>query len=46
MTKQEKEKHKVKFEKALNEFVKNLKNYVSTETGEWTVKGFIDIYKG
>lgn len=45
MTKQEKEKHKVKFEKALNEFVKNLKNYVSTETGEWTVKGFIDIYK-
>ncbi|NCA85670.1 MAG: restriction endonuclease [Clostridia bacterium] len=45
MTQQEKEKHKAKFEKALNEFVMELKNYVSTETGEWTVKGFIDVYK-
>jgi len=45
MTKPEKEKHKEKFEKALNEFVKELKTYVSTDTGEWTVKGFIDIYK-
>lgn len=45
MTKQEKEKHKENFEKALNEFVKELKTYVSTDTGEWTVKGFIDIYK-
>ena len=45
MTKQEKEKYKKKFEKSLNEFVKELKSYVSTDTGEWTVKGFIDIYK-
>ena len=45
MTETEKEKHKSKFEEALNEFVKDLKKYVSTETGEWTVKGFIDIYK-
>lgn len=45
MVKQGKEKHKKKFEKALDEFVKELKTYVSTETGEWTVKGFIDIYK-
>lgn len=45
MTKQEKAKYKKKFEKALNELVKDLKSYVSTETGEWTVKGFIDIYK-
>jgi len=29
----------------LNEFVKELKTCVSTDTGEWTVKGFIDIYK-
>ncbi|MEZ5196832.1 MAG: type II restriction endonuclease [Bacteroidales bacterium] len=29
----------------MSEFVKDLKKYVSTETGEWTVKGFIDIYK-
>jgi len=33
------------FEKALNEFVRELKQYVSTDTGEWTIKGFIDIYK-
>lgn len=45
MTLQDKEKHKKKFEKSLNEFVKDLKKYVSTDTGEWTVKGFIDIYK-
>ncbi|HRK27934.1 MAG TPA: type II restriction endonuclease [Chitinophagales bacterium] len=45
MTKQEKEQHKEKFKTNLNEFVKNLKNYVSTDSGEWTIKGFIDIYK-
>ena len=45
MTFQEKEKYKIKFEGALNEFVKELKGYVSTDTGEWTVKGFIDVYK-
>lgn len=45
MTQQDKEKYKEKFEKSLNEFVKDLKKYVSTETGEWTIKGFIDIYK-
>lgn len=41
----EKEKYTAKFEKSLNEFVEELKQYVSTETGEWTVKGFIDVYK-
>jgi hypothetical protein len=41
----EKEHHKDKFEKALNSFVEDLKSYVSTDTGEWTVKGFIDVYK-
>jgi hypothetical protein len=41
----EKETYKKKFEKSLNEFVEELKAYVSTETGEWTIKGFIDIYK-
>ena len=25
--------------------MKELKTYVSTDTGEWTVKGFIDVYK-
>jgi len=33
------------FENALSEFVEELKHYVSTDTGEWTIKGFIDIYK-
>lgn len=33
------------FEESLNKFVEELKGYVSTETGEWTIKGFIDIYK-
>ena len=40
-----KEKYITEFEKSLNEFVEDLKKHVSTETGEWTVKGFIDIYK-
>ncbi|MCB0596958.1 MAG: restriction endonuclease [Lewinellaceae bacterium] len=40
-----KEKHTSEFEMALNGFVEDLKKYVSTDTGEWTIKGFIDIYK-
>lgn len=45
MDKKEKEEHKSRFEAALDEFVKDMQSFVSTETGEWTVKGFIDIYK-
>lgn len=45
MTKDEVKEHKKKFNKALDWFVADLKKYVSTETGEWTVKGFIDVYK-
>ncbi len=45
MTKEEKQLYKSKFDKSLKEFVGALKKYVSTESGEWTVKGFIDIYK-
>ncbi len=33
------------FKKKLKEFTESLKEYVSTDTGDWTVKGFIDIYK-
>lgn len=33
------------FEKSLTGFVDELQKYVSTETGEWTIKGFIDVYK-
>jgi len=39
------EKYVKEFESELNRFVDELKQYVSTETGEWTIKGFIDIYK-
>lgn len=41
----EKQQYTIEFETKLNEFVSELKKYVSTETGEWTVKGFIDVYK-
>ncbi len=41
----EKEKNIIFFESKLNNFVEDLKKYVSTDTGEWTIKGFIDIYK-
>lgn len=39
------DKYKLEFEAALNEFADELKQYVSTETGDWTIKGFIDVYK-
>lgn len=39
------QKYISEFEKGLEEFVNTLQYYVSTETGEWTIKGFIDVYK-
>lgn len=39
------EKYGIEFEKHLNEFVLDLKKYISTDSGDWTIKGFIDIYK-
>ena len=33
------------FAKALSDFVKCLGGYVSSDDGQWTVKGFIDIFK-
>lgn len=45
MDKPEKEKYKAEFKVALKSFVEKLKKYVSTDSGEWTVKGFIDVYK-
>jgi hypothetical protein len=36
---------KSKFEQSLNELVGSLRNYVSTESGDWSIKGFIDVYK-
>jgi hypothetical protein len=40
-----KEQYKIQFKKALDTFTDNLRSYVSTETGEWSVKGFIDVFK-
>lgn len=45
MKKTDKEKHKIEFKTALKKFTENLRDYVSTDNGDWTVKGFIDIYK-
>lgn len=42
---QNKEEYKVKFNNALNNFIKELKEYISSNTGEWTIKGFVDLYK-
>lgn len=41
----EKNKYKSEFKKELNAFANKLEKYVSTENGDWTVKGFIDVYK-
>lgn len=45
MTAKEKERYKLKFKKELDRFTNKLEKYVSTENGDWSVKGFIDIYK-
>jgi hypothetical protein len=41
----DKDKYKADFKKALNRFSEKLGKYVSTENGDWSVKGFIDVYK-
>ena len=41
----DKNKYIEEFEKSLAGFVDELQKYVLTETGEWTIKGFIDVYK-
>lgn len=45
MEKKEKEKFKKEFKKELDKFADKLEKYVSTDDGDWTVKGFIDVYK-
>lgn len=36
---------KTLFAEKLEDFVRSLKGYVSAEDGQWTIKGFIDIFK-
>jgi hypothetical protein len=45
MDTKDKNTYKSDFKKELNKFAGKLKEYVSTDNGDWTVKGFIDIYK-
>lgn len=37
--------HKQQFEQQLIELVEGLKENISTDDGQWTVKGFVDIFK-
>ena len=41
----EKNKYKSEFKKELDKFADLLEKYVSTENGDWSIKGFIDVYK-
>lgn len=41
----EKNRYKADFKKELDKFTEKLKECVSTENGDWTVKGFIDVYQ-
>ncbi len=45
MESSDKIKYKADFKRELDLFADKLEKYVSTETGDWTVKGFIDVYK-
>jgi len=38
-------KAKIEFEKQLKEFVETFQSHISSPDGQWTVKGFIDIFK-
>ena len=40
-----KEQYKSNFKNALTAFAEKLQQHISTENGEWSVKGFIDVYK-
>lgn len=45
MNLKEKNKYKSTFKRELDKFANNLEKYVSTDKGDWTVKGFIDVFK-
>lgn len=40
-----KNRYKTEFKKKLDKFTDKLEKYVSSENGDWSVKGFIDVYK-
>ena len=41
----EKNKYKSDFKIELDKFADRLEKYVSTDNGDWSIKGFIDVYK-
>jgi hypothetical protein len=41
----DKNKYKLEFKKELDNFANRLEKYVSTDNGDWSIKGFIDVYK-
>jgi len=45
LTTRERLKAKRQFSEALRRLVQKLRGHISSESGEWTVKGFIDVYK-
>lgn len=45
LTKSAQREGKAAFSKALRVFVRKMGEHVSADDGEWTVKGFIDIYR-
>ena len=45
LTKKAQQEAKKAFSNGLRAFVGKMRNHVSAEDGDWTVKGFIDIYK-
>jgi len=45
MTPKDKIGYKTEFKKSLDAFASKLKDYVSSDDGGWTIKGFIDVYK-
>ncbi|MDL2223596.1 EcoRV family type II restriction endonuclease [Bacteroidales bacterium OttesenSCG-928-M11] len=42
---EEKNKYKSIFKKSLDDLSCKLEKYISTENGDWSIKGFIDVYK-
>jgi Restriction endonuclease EcoRV len=45
MPRSKQEQLKIEFKQALTEFVETLKSHVSTPDEQWTVKGFIDVFR-
>ncbi len=45
MLKKQREQLKIEFKQALTEFVETFKDHISTPDNQWTVKGFIDVFK-